>query len=86
MVVSLRGVARSAEANGSFEAMTRSRSSLACKLSIRAADALDAARRMPAGCQRTEAMNKAKVLGNAADILDHFVGPVSAPGIGAPEK
>ena len=80
MVVRFREAARSAQASASFDPMTRSRSSLACKLRIRAADALNTACQMPPGSQRMEAMNKAKILGNAAEMLDHFVGQVGVPG------
>jgi hypothetical protein len=80
VVVRLREAARSAQASASFDPMKRSPSSLARKLSIRAADALNTARKMPLGRQRTEAMKEAKILGNAVEMLDHFVGGVSAPG------
>lgn len=53
-------------------------SSLATELGDRAGDALDAAGRMPPGDQRSKAMREATILGNAAEMLQHFVGPTGA--------
>lgn len=53
-------------------------SSLARELVNKADDALDAAGRMPPGDQRTNATRDARVLGNAAEMLQHFVSPVGA--------
>lgn len=72
MVISLVGPAPSAEANRSFRPVKRVQSSLACKLNIRAADALDRARKMPPGDERAEAMKMATILENAAEMLEHF--------------
>jgi len=72
VVVPLVGPAPSAEANRSFRPVKRVQSSLACKLNIRAADALDGARKMPPGDERAEAMKKATILENAAEMLEHF--------------
>jgi hypothetical protein len=41
---------------------------------IRAADALDEARKMPPGDERAEAMQKAATLQNAAEMLEHLNG------------
>ena len=48
--------------------MKQAQSSLAQDLADRAATALDEAREMPPGDERTEAMHKAMVLRNAAEI------------------
>ena len=79
MVVHLGGPAPSAQANGSFRPVKRVQSSLACKLNIRAADALDRARKMPPGDDRAEPMKKATILENAAEMLEHFSGRVGVP-------
>jgi hypothetical protein len=70
---------RPAQANGSFEPMKRAQSSLASELNIRAADALDRARKMPPGGERVEAMKKAVILENAAEMLEHFSGRIAVP-------
>jgi hypothetical protein len=51
-----------------------SQSSLAHDLDARAAAALDEAREMPPGDERTEAINKATVFRNAAEIHELFCG------------
>jgi len=79
VVVPLGGPAPSARASGSFRPMKRAQSSLACKLNIRAADALDRACKMPPGDERAEAMKKATILENAAEMLEHFGGKVGVP-------
>jgi hypothetical protein len=76
VVVPLGGPAPSAQASGLFRPMKRAQSSLACKLNIWAADALDRARKMPPGDERAEAMKKAAILENAAEMLEHFSGKV----------
>jgi hypothetical protein len=72
VVVHLGGPAPSAQANGSFRPVKRVQSSLACKLNIWAADAPERARKMPQGDERAEAMKKATILENAAEMLGHF--------------
>jgi hypothetical protein len=74
VVVHLGGAAPSAQANSAFDPVKRTQSSLACELNVRAVDALDAARKMSPGDERTEAMKTAKILGNAAEIHEHFFG------------
>jgi len=59
--------------------MKRDQSSLACVLNVRAVDALERARRMPPGGERSEAIKKAKILENAAEMLGHLSGKVGAP-------
>ena len=49
-------------------ALKQAQSSLAQNLADRAVTALDEAREMPPGDERTEAMHKAMVLRNAAEI------------------
>jgi hypothetical protein len=56
-----------------------SQSSLAHDLADRAAIALEEARKMPPGDERTEAMHKAMVLRNAADIQQLLGSKRSAP-------
>lgn len=79
VVVSLGGPTPSAQANRSFRPVKRVQSSLACKLNIRAADALDRARKMPPGDERADAMKMATILENAAEMLEHFSGRVGVP-------
>ena len=57
----------------------QSQSSLAHDLGARAAIALDEAREMPPGDERTEAMHKAMVLRNAAEIQQLLGGKRGAP-------
>ena len=57
----------------------QSQSSLAHDLADRAATALDEAREMPPGDERTEAMHKATVLRNAAEIQQLLGGKRGAP-------
>jgi hypothetical protein len=64
VVVHLGGPAPSAQANSAFDPVKRTQSSLACE-NVRAVDALDTAREMSPGDERTEAMKTAKILGNA---------------------
>jgi hypothetical protein len=52
--------------------MKRPQSSVADELNIRAMAALDAAREMPPGDARAEAMNKAMILRNAVEVHEHF--------------
>jgi hypothetical protein len=59
----------------------QSQSSLAHDLADRAATALEEAREMPPGDERTEAMHKATVLRNAADIQQLFSGKRGAPAV-----
>jgi hypothetical protein len=59
--------------------MKRAPSSLASELNIRAADALDRARKMPPGHERVEALQKATILENAAEMLEHLGGKVGVP-------
>jgi hypothetical protein len=59
--------------------MKRTQPSLAKELDARAVTALDEAREMPAGGQRTEAMNKAMILRNAAEMHEHFFSKSGAP-------
>jgi hypothetical protein len=54
-------------------------STLAQDLNAGAADALDKAREMPPGDERTEAMQKALVLRNASEIQRLFGGKRGAP-------
>jgi hypothetical protein len=79
MVVHLGGRAQSAQANSSFAPTKRTRPSLARELDARAVAALDEARGMPSGDQRTEAMNKAMILRNAAEMHEHFFSKSAAP-------
>jgi hypothetical protein len=57
----------------------KSGSSLVHDLADRAATALDEAREMPPGDERTEAMHKAMVLRNAAEIQQLLGGKRGAP-------
>jgi hypothetical protein len=77
MVVHLGG--GPAQSNSSFAPTKRIQPSLARELGARAVAALGEARGMPAGDQRTEAMNKAMVLRNAAEMHDYFVSKSGAP-------
>ena len=79
MVVPLGGRAPSAQANGPLGPMKRAQSSLASELNIRAADALDRAGKMPPGPEHAEAMQKATILENAAEMFEHFSGKVGVP-------
>jgi hypothetical protein len=74
MVVLLGGPTPSAPADISLDPIRRDRSSLTGKLDIRAMDALDKARGLPAGEQRAEAMQEAMILENAAEMLRLFGG------------
>ena len=56
-------------------------STLAQDLNTGAVAALDKAREMPPGDERTEAMHKATVLRNAADIQQLFGGKRGAPAV-----
>jgi hypothetical protein len=79
VVIPLGGRAPSAQAKGSFGPMKRAQSSLASELNIRAADALDRAGKMPSGHERAEAIQKATIPENAAEMLEHFSGKVGVP-------
>ena len=57
----------------------QSQSSLAHDLDARAATALDEAREMPPGDERTEAMHKAMVFRNAAEFNELLGGKRGAP-------
>ena len=59
--------------------MKQSQSPLAHDLADRATTALDEAREMPPGDERTEAMHKAMVLRNAAEIQQLLGGKRAAP-------
>ena len=60
-------------------ALKQPQSSLAHDLADRAVTALDEAREMPPGDERTEAMHKATVLRNAAEIQQLLGGKRGAP-------
>jgi hypothetical protein len=68
-----------AAANSSVAPTKRTRPSLTKELDARAVAALGEARGMPSGDQRTEAMNKAMVLRNAAEMHEHFFSKSGAP-------
>jgi hypothetical protein len=59
----------------------QSSSSLAHNLDARAVIALDEARGMPPGDERTEATHKAIVLRNAAELHEWLCGKRSAPAV-----
>jgi hypothetical protein len=59
--------------------MKQAQSPLAKELDARAAIALDEARGIPPGDQRTEAMNRAMILRNAAEMHEHLLSKSSAP-------
>jgi hypothetical protein len=59
--------------------MKRARSSSAYELNIGAVDALDRARKIPPGHERAEALQKATILENGAEMLEHFSGKVGVP-------
>lgn len=79
MVVHLGGPAQPAHANSSFAPTKRTWPSLAKELHARAVAALDEAREMPSGNQRTEVMNKAMILRNAAEMHEHFFSKSGTP-------
>lgn len=79
MVIQLGRPAQSAQANSSFAPMKQAQSSLARELDARAAIALDEARGIPPGDQHTEAMNKAMILRNAAEMHEHFCSKSGEP-------
>jgi len=79
MVIHLGGPAQPAHANSSFAPTKRTRPSLAKEMDARAVAALDEARGIPPGDQRTEAMNKAMILRNAAEMHEHFFSESGAP-------
>jgi hypothetical protein len=79
MVVHLGGPAQPAHANSSFAPSKRTRPSLAQELDARAVAALDEARGMPSGDQRTEAMHQAMILRNAAEMHEHLFSKSGAP-------
>jgi hypothetical protein len=74
VVVHLGGPGPPAQANLFFGPIKGTQSTLTCELNIRAADALDEARKMPPGDERAEAMQKATILENAAEMLEHLSG------------
>lgn len=59
--------------------MKRTQSSVADELNIRAVAALDGAREIPLGDERTKAMHKARILRNAAEMHAHFCGKAGLP-------
>ncbi|MBT1513336.1 hypothetical protein KIP88_22850 [Bradyrhizobium sp. SRL28] len=59
----------------------KSQSSLAHDLDARAVIALDEAREMPPGDERTEATHKAMILRNAAEMHELLYGKRGAPGV-----
>ncbi len=79
MVVHLGGPPPSAQANSPLAPDETSRISVADELNIRAVAALDNAREMPPGDGRAEAINKAMILRNAAEVHEHFCGKGGAP-------
>jgi hypothetical protein len=79
MVVQVGGPAQSAQAKSSFAPTERTRPSLAKELDARAVAAMDEVRGMPLGDERTEAMNRATILRNAAEMHEHFFGRSGAP-------
>jgi hypothetical protein len=79
VVVHLGDPAQSAQANSPFAPIKRTQPSLAKVLDARAVTARDEAREMPAGDERTEAMNNAMILRNAADMHEHFFSKSGAP-------
>lgn len=79
MVVRLGGRPLTAQASSPLAMMNRTRSSVADQLNTRAVAALDEAREMPPGDGRTEAMNRAMILRNAAEVHEHFCGKGGVP-------
>jgi hypothetical protein len=79
VVAPLRGLEPPSLAGGSFGPMTRVETSLAHRLGIQAADALDRAGKMPPGRGRLEAMQKATILQNASDMMEHFSRKIGVP-------
>jgi len=76
VVVQLDGPSRPAQA---FAPIKRPQSSVADELNIRAMAALDAAREMPPGDERGEAMKRAMILRNAVEVHGHFCGKGGSP-------
>jgi hypothetical protein len=75
-------IARSAASlQDGLSPIKQSQSSLVQDLADRAATALDEAREMPPGDERTEAMHKAMVLRNAAEIQQFLGGKRGAPDV-----
>jgi hypothetical protein len=56
--------------------MKRAQTSLASELNIKAADVLERAGKMPPGHELAKARQKATILQNAAEMLEHFNGKV----------
>lgn len=79
VVIHLDRVPLSAQAKSSLVPVKRPSASLADELSNRATAALNAAREMPPGVRRANAMNKAMILRNAIEIREHFLGEGDAP-------
>ena len=79
VVIQPKGLPLSAQAKSPFEPVKRPLASLADELNVRATAALDAAREMPPGVRRANAMNKAMILRNAIEIREHFLGEGDAP-------
>jgi hypothetical protein len=70
-----------ASPQGGLSPIKQTQSSLEHDLDARAVIALDEAREMPAGDERTEAIHKAIVLRNAADLHKLLSGKRGAPGV-----
>jgi hypothetical protein len=79
MVIHLGRPTQSAQANSSFAPIKQTQSSLAKELDARAVVALDEARELPPGDQRKEAMNRAMILRNAAEMHEHLLSKSGAP-------
>ena len=79
MVIHLGRPTQSAQANSSCAPIKQTQSSLAKELDARAVVALDEARELPPGDQRKEAMNRAMILRNAAEMHEHLLNKSGAP-------
>ena len=79
MVIYLDTLPLSAQARSSFAPVKRPLASLVDELNLRATAALNAAREMPPGVRRANAMNKAMILRNAVEIHEHFLGKGDVP-------
>ena len=66
---------------GELSPIKQARSALAHNLDAMAAIALDEARGMPPGDQRTEALNKAMILRNAVELHEFLSGKPAAPAV-----
>ncbi len=79
MVIHADRLPPSAQAKGSFGPVKPPLASLVDELNVRARAALDAAREMPPGVRRAEAMNEAMILRNAVEMHEHFLGKGDVP-------